>query len=346
MVNDPMDSGDSEARKLVESHFAALFGPTPRLEPVVSEGSFSGARIWKVTAGGVPFALRRWPALDENSRNRLQWSHRVLAQARTLGCPFLPVPIPDSNGKTLVEWEEKHWQIEPWMPGVALEQESGPASVHRAFEAMMKMHTAFATIEKSRGPSGSLKARLDRLGHWYLAGRFTTAFGQLESAKGQNSPYSDLAGRILNSFRRLAGTLEDSLLHSAGLTVDLQPVHGDLRYEHVLFGPELESVSGVVDFGAMKTDSIGLDIGRLAGGLFGSRADKWQEALRFMQETGPIGPTEWNLANVYYSTGTALAGMNWLQWACVEKRNMGSFDAIKLRMGKIATGMETLVLNL
>jgi Phosphotransferase enzyme family len=210
----------------------------------------------------------------------------------------------------------------------------------------MKMHAAFASIESSRGASGSLKGRLDRLEHWYLTGRFTSAFCQLENASGPDTPHSDLAGRILNSFRRLARALQDSLVHSAGIMVDLQPVHGDLRNEHVLFDPELESVSGVVDFGAMKTDSIGLDIGRLAGGWFGSRADKWQEAWRFMQETGPIGPTEWRLANVFYSTGTALAGLNWLQWICVEKRNMGSFDAIKLRMSKIATGMETLELNL
>lgn len=346
MVNDSTDSGDHEARKLLETHFAPLSDPAMTMKPVASEGSFSGAKVWKVTSRGAPFALRRWQKLSETDQRRLLWSHLVLSKARECGCHLLPVPVPDSLGKTLIEWGDDRWQLEPWLPGNPLEESCGAETVRRTFHAVSQMHTFLARVEKSRGPSPSMAKRQEQLRHWYSAGTFTLRFAQLEEASFGDPRISEIAESILSSFCRLAHSLEVGIRKFADVSCELQPVHGDLRHEHVLLDPELESVSGIVDPGAMKIDSTALDIARLAGGLAGNRADKWEEILRSLLEIGLANVTLIQWARVFHATGVTLAGMNWLKWLVLEKRHMGSFDAIKARMGKISAGMETLVLNL
>ena len=53
------------------------------------------------------------------SRQRLLKIHRLLERVNDCGIRQVPVPIASANGSTVIDVDNRLWQVEPWMPGQA-----------------------------------------------------------------------------------------------------------------------------------------------------------------------------------------------------------------------------------
>ena len=61
------------------------------------------------------------------------------------------------------------------------------------------------------------------------------------------------------------------------MVLDLQPCIRDVWHDHILFLGD--SVSGIVDYGAMAVDTVAGDIARLLGSLVGNHVADWEEGI-------------------------------------------------------------------
>src|SRR5436853_7861611 len=91
--------------------------PSALPHPLGNHGGFSGARLWRVEAGGASFCLRAWPPGDPTPQ-RLRWLHQLMAAARTAGLMFVPQVIP-AGESTFVEHAGLLWELTMWLPGRA-----------------------------------------------------------------------------------------------------------------------------------------------------------------------------------------------------------------------------------
>ena len=104
----------------------------------------------------------------------------------------------------------------------------------------------------------------------------------------------------------------------ADVPLPLQPCIRDVWHDHVLF--DGDTVTGLVDFGAMQIDTPATDVARLLGSLVGDDANGWQEGLTAYSAVRPLTEQE-SLAVVALDTaGTILAVCNWIRWIYVERR--------------------------
>src|SRR5262249_23634218 len=90
--------------------------PSSEPEPLGNAGGLSGARLWRFPAGARTLVARAWP-VDGPPRQMLERTHRWLVQAERLD--FVSMPIPCSDGQTIVEEGGKLWELSAWMEGSA-----------------------------------------------------------------------------------------------------------------------------------------------------------------------------------------------------------------------------------
>jgi Ser/Thr protein kinase RdoA (MazF antagonist) len=89
---------------------------------------------------------------------------------------------------------------------------------------------------------------------------------RIETVPGTvSSALLSAAHEILTHFERLAPDLERQLAAHVDRPVPLQPALRDILDEHVLFVGD--QVTGIIDFGAMRIESVAGDIARLLGSL-------------------------------------------------------------------------------
>src|SRR5262249_19101174 len=116
-----------------------------RAEPLGNRGGFSGARLWRLHAGGAAWCLRARPPGE--ARAHLVWRHAVMARAGGAGLRFGPGVLPADGGATCVEADGRCWELQEWMPGRADYRDAPSAAklraaaravagVHRAWEAL------------------------------------------------------------------------------------------------------------------------------------------------------------------------------------------------------------------
>ncbi len=131
----------------------------------------------------------------------------------------------------------------------------------------------------------------------------------------------------------------------------LQPCIRDIWHDHVFF--EGDEVSGLVDFGALQTDSVAADIARLFGSMVGDDPLGWKTAIQAFESIQPLPEAERSLVTVFDRSTVLLSGMNWLWWICVEQREFEGHETILARLDvtiqrlrrlteKVADGTDTL----
>jgi homoserine kinase type II len=123
--------------------------------------------------------------------------------------------------------------------------------------------------------------------------------------------------------------------------VPLQPVIRDIWYEHVLY--EGDAVSGIIDFGAMRIDSVATDIARLLGSMVEDDQDGWQAGLNAYQSVRRLSADELELVRVFDSSTVLLSGLNWLQWVFAERRQFSNRRKVELRLEGFAARLSRLI---
>ena len=257
-----------------------------RADSLGSAGGFSGARFWRLETPRGPLCLRCWPS-EHPSAEHLAWIHAVLGWVADHGFAKLPLPIgPGNEGASFVSYGGHSWELTAWISGDP--DEERPTSAGRLKAAMVALGqfhraaVAFPDEDTAPAPSPGLGKRLKTL--W----RFVDQTEQLRSAvdAGPPSELRDLAQQVVDLFPRLARGVEEKLARAATMPVRLQPCIRDIHRQHVLF--EGDSVSGLIDFGAMRVESVAGDVARLMGSLAGDDSAARRTAIEAYKQENPL----------------------------------------------------------
>jgi len=337
----------------VLSAYPAEYHPH-RLEYLGFAGGFSGAQFWKIEARGGLYCLRRWPA-GHPSDEQLALIHAALRWAADRGCHFIPVPQPTRQGRTFVTRGASRWELSPWMPGKAdYQARPSRAKLEAAMRALAAVHRAIADFpwphdNPSVAPAGvfsgqisappSLRQRLEKLTYWSERLGAEVREGLPEIGWSELQP---LANRALELATQAIPQVQPLLEQATHVRVRLQACLGDVWHDHVLFSGE--QVTGLVDFGSMRLDTVAGDIARLLGSLVLDDHVGWQIGLAAYEEVaGRLDPTERWLIEVFDRSTVVLAPLNWIQWIYFQRRQFEDQLAIVARMRQWVERLEAAI---
>ena len=319
-----------------------------RTVPVTS-GGFSGARIWRIESSGPALCLRQWPAAGL-PRERIAGLHRLCAHvaAREMHC--VPVPFSTRRGNTLFETGDRFWQLEPWMPGAAdFEAAASRIRLDAALRCLADWHHAAATFvpraaecrwfhSTMEGPVPAIAERIEYIDDWTAVRRSQAA----QALAASDWPeFRECGLEILQLFNVAGGRIRDELAAASQLTVRLQPCLRDVWHDHLLFTGD--RVTGLIDPGACRTDSVAADVSRLLGSLVYDCRDSWNFALDRYCQYHPLSAPEQMLVGLLDRSAVLLSGMTWLRWVLFEHRRWPAPERVIARLRRILDRLRFLV---
>jgi homoserine kinase type II len=296
-------------------------------------GGFSGAAIWKLETPRGTLALRRWPA-EHPTPERLAWIHAVTTFAARNGFGLLPQPVLTNDGVSFVTAPGGLWQLEPWLPGEA-DYRTRPSEqkLKNALAALARFHRAVESFGSGphRGPSPGVAERRVRLSK-LIAGGLAELRAALD-ARGVRPDITEIGRRWLDLIPRSAALVGPLLDRAAAFEVSLQPCLRDVWSDHVLFVSD--EVSGIVDLGAMRVETVATDVARLLGSLAGDDKAVWSAGLAAYRAIRPLDEHELESAAAIDRGNVVLAGPLWMRWMLLEGRQFENVGAIveRLRIG-------------
>lgn len=313
---------DLEIVAKVSAHFGLRLLSAVR----VAEG-FSGAEVFHIHADDErEYAARRIAVLDNTQNRRAIQLHQLLRFLSSRGIAEISVPLVVSHPgdlrlaeQTILSDESGHWQIEPWLPGFAIES-AGIKSDHvnSTVRLLHKWHTLAAIyaadqpadrpLHRTTAPAPAVSRRLalvnsiDKLllHKWREAARRDchTEFGELA-----------LAAIDLMSLQQ--PSLLMTLSRISSQKFPLQPVIRDLHADHVLFVGD--NVTGFIDLNACTTDHVCNDLVRLCRSWFGADNRRVCEFIAAYEELHPLDSDGWKLLRALDRCNVFLNPLTWLQ---------------------------------
>jgi len=340
----------SVPRNLLRRHFRHVVeDASSDVKPVA--GGFSGSSVFRVECPHAGFCLRRWPQ-PQSSAARILAIHQLLELANLRGVDAVPVPLRSIFGSTLSEVDGAFWQLEPWKTGVAdFRLTPTDDRLKSAMNRLARLHEAVRDwtpgLNVSRwfrppglAPSPTIAERIRMIeGYESAVSDFEAAL-----AREPDQRFGELSSRVTCLFR----VAKDSVLKDLRAVVDVpvpnQPCIRDLWHDHLLFtGDEL---TGIVDFGAMATDSVACDLSRLLGSLFGDDMSGWQRAISLYEITRPMTADEHRLLRPLDRSSVLLSGMTWLKRRYMLRNTPQDLSPVCDRMESIVARLETLAESL
>jgi hypothetical protein len=285
-------------------------------------GGLSGASVWRVAIGERAFAVRRSRA--ELDATRSLWITDTLRRAYGSGLTFVAAPI---EGRWPLREGDTHlWDAADWKEGVPLPELAADAmAIQAAAEGLARFHWTLRIADDSEAPCrtffelyGQLVGRQQNA-TWPIPRSLYDAWPELE-AIGQMLPFS-----VETATRRLRPL--------CGVATRVQPIHGDARPEHFLMtGGKL---TALIDFGAMRRDTVLADVARLAGELALGDEARRDEVVGYY-ETAAERPIERAAVAALDLAGAVLSAANWLRW--LGEKQAGDFDPelVRQRLRAIA----------
>ena len=335
-MNSRTDLGELSA---LLAHYPTACQPR-QIHALGANGGYSGAQFWQLQTAAGPYCLRCWPAAA--TRVRLDWIHAVLAHAWEAGIGEIPLPVANLRGQTITRWAGNNWELAPWMPGGATYHSApGEPKLRSAVELLARFHRATARyefdLENATAAAPGIAQRLQRLRQFQAYDPHKLA----EAAARVDWPgWLPRAERLRKLFSRVAARIESELLHASAVRVPLQPCLRDVWHDHILFCGD--RATGLVDFGAMRVETVAGDLARLLGSLVDDDSGGWQRGLAAYQRIRPLQASERSLIGVYDRSAVALSGMNWLWWLAIEGRRFDGPDAILQRLDRNMARLEKL----
>jgi homoserine kinase type II len=302
-----------------------------RREALGSAGGFSGANLWRIATPEAIYCLRRWPP-SHPTRPHLDWMHAVLRQVVAGGCSFVPAPLVSRDRGTWVEADGSLWELTPWMPGEAsYRRQPTREKLESALTAVACWHQAARGSSGSAGRSAGLARRRDQ-----LQTVSDVEICRLQRAVDRQWGHSieQMALQILGVACQIAESLRAPLARAVAVQLELQPCIRDVWHEHVLFSEQ--QVSGIVDYGAMGTDTVVGDVARLLGSMVGDDPVGWKVGLEAYQRIRPLTSVEEELVAVFDRSNYLLGGLNWVRWLFVERRHFDNQSGVVERISEIA----------
>lgn len=316
--------------RAVLAHYAAPL-VDGRMEALGAAGGFSGAQFWRIDAPTGRFCLRRWPP-EHPTPQRLAFIHAVLAHVVGRGIDFVPLPLRTMKNASWIAHDGHLWELTPWLPGEAdFHRDRRSAKLAAAMAALAKFHKAaedFAAASPA-GPSATVAERVDFVRE-LIHGGATDIRKSAEQALAVPQALREASQEILAGFDAVAPRIEPALQRVAACEFARQPVIRDVWSDHVLYVGE--DVTGIIDFGAMRTDNVAVDVARLLGSLAAGEPQLWQAGLAAYEAVRPLNESERKLAHSLDVASAALSGMNWLRWIFVQQRQFEDATAVLARL--------------
>jgi Ser/Thr protein kinase RdoA (MazF antagonist) len=322
------------------------------VEGLGAAGGFSGAEFWRLTAPRGLLCLRRWPP-EHPSAARLEWIQSVVAHVCSVGFGLLPTPIATRSGKGYHVHEGRLWELTPWTPGEAnYWRDRRPEKLRAALHTLARFHLAAATFPTPKSPefAGTHQARAST-GSPGIAQRLalvrTLLAGGMEELKqaariNRHSlpPLADQGSTLFALLEPRLPALERQLERASGIDVLLQPCLRDIWHDHVLFLGD--RVSGIVDLGSMKLESVTGDIGRLLGSFCGNDSERRLMGLAAYDSVRHLSEQERELVEIFDRSQALLSGVKWIEWVFVGQRVFADPAAVVRRMEHILARLKDL----
>lgn len=319
-----------------------------RVEP--ASGGFSGAGVFKVESAAASYCLRRWPG-GKTSSTRVLAIHQLLALARDCGIAVVPVPLKSDDGTTLPEFDGKFWQLEPWLPGMAdFLAAPNDDKLQSAVTHLAQFHNAlldwvplprtqqwFQPAGLRPCPTISLRLRMIK--------NYVTSVSDFDNALASENDarFRDVGSRVATLFRTAHSAVKCELMAVQDLVVPLQPCIRDVWHDHLLF--QGDKLTGIVDFGAMATESVSCDLSRLLGSLFGDDFAAWQQGISDYESVRPMTEAEHRLIRPLDQSSVLLSGMTWLKRRYVLRNTPNNLSRVCDRLDAIVARLEALALG-
>jgi Ser/Thr protein kinase RdoA (MazF antagonist) len=304
---------------------------------------YSGAIILRVETEVGAHCLRGWPA--ESDAERIGGLHRLLAHVVSHGIGFVACPVPASDGRRLVSVAGRKWQLEPWLPGRA-DFLSRPSDrrLSEALRSLARLHIAMAHFEPPGKdpswffshpamPAPAVVERVERLEGW-TDKKLALLCSRIEQSPEICGGFNAAASAILAGFSRHSKTIGSELRSARRQHVRVQPCLRDVWHDHLLL--EGDTVTGIVDPAAARSDTVAADISRLVGSLVADDRRRWDVAIDAYQCVRPLTSDELTLVGVLDRSGTLLSGMTWLARRFFADATFLKPERVVRRMEKIA----------
>ncbi|NUQ64109.1 MAG: phosphotransferase [Pirellulales bacterium] len=311
-----------------------------RVEELGSAGGFSGARFWRLHSPAGLLCLRRWPKEHPNLE-RLQFIQAALWHVTLEGFDWVPLPRETRNQAGFVRYGGYFWEISPWLRGKADFRENPTIErLRAAMEALARFHRAaesFPVPDPQPGASPGIQDRLERLQKW-VAGDLADL---IPSVRHDLWPELEKrVAKILQLTPLAAGDVLTALSRASRAAVPLQVCIGDIWHDHVLYLGN--RVSGLVDFGSMRIDTVSADLARLLGSMAGDDPALWREGIGAYQTIRALASAEQGLLEAFDRSNVLMSGLNWIDWIYRQRRQFESRQAIPGRLDDIVLRLEHL----
>ena len=317
---------------LIQDCLAQFDIRSAKFESLGNAGGFSGSEIYKVSTPHATYCLKRWP--NAATADRILWIHRVLIFAAANGCQELTTPKLTRDGKTFLSLGQSHWELTRWASGTTnLGEHATTNKLRSAVDFLARFHQATARFHFSFSPSENVGKSVQRL----------LQFDEITSAAAASSADYYLPSQMRREFahkgRALAASLSSQLAEFGDVPLPSQPVIRDLRAEHLFF--DGDKLVDVIDFGAMRIDSVACDLARMLGDCCVDD-QQFQEALDAYHATRPLSAAERQLIPILESTTVLVGILNWLDWLFCQQRRFEDAENVRGRLSSLFQRFERL----
>lgn len=323
--------------------------PVAAVDSKASGKSVGPAHVW---------CLRSWP-LAEPGANQLRWINQQLLVA-THSCPFILAPIPSRrSAHAFFELAGRYWQIEPWATGrndfhVTPTRErlaSVMDGLSRLHSCWRSEHSSSLTQIPSHGlevaPIGSvassngLRNRLAQLEQWRSDARELFARAKYCLQHREESMFESVTDwrQWINEVEQYWAEEFDQcfrrLRHWETVSMRLGPVLADIWSDHLFF--ENETLSAIIDYGAMRVDSVAADLSRCLSSLCGADAAARQFAIMRYESSRTLSEIEKSAIEMFDESSQLLGPFHWLRWLFIEER-MAPSELLLRRLQNLLRG--------
>jgi homoserine kinase type II len=275
--------------------------------------------------------------------SQLEFIQAVLWHVVQEGFRGVPLPLETEAHSGYVRHAGHLWQLEPWLPGRA-DFSSAPseAKLQAAMTILARFHQAASSFPLPHAgsmPSPGIAKRYEKLRDLLAGGA-----RQIASAVtvGDWPELAPRAAQLLSFFVAMAESVNAELVEACKLEVAIQPCIRDVWHDHVLFeGPE---VSGLVDFGAMRPESVAGDVARLLGSLVGDRPDGWSSGIAAYESIRRLEANELRLVRAFDRSTMLMSGLEWLAWIYIDGRHFENRTAVLARIDDILARLASVAL--
>ena len=338
-----LEDGDSLAATVL----GKFLGPEPKMSVSRVSQGLSGGAVYRCSTPERSFALKRWPA--GTMEQRVDEVHCVQIYAhQTL--PLVPRLCFLRENCSRVTLGSQHFELSTWLPGTAFAKETGDkspripvaAAVNSGAAAIARFHVATQGLGTALAPAPAIFQRLKRLGE------IRQELPDLLANSGKMTGPARLAAEyLIRNWQRLQFASESLLRPYALKQVPIQWVLRDSHREHILF--ENGGVSGIVDFDAIRKDTVGSDLARWVGSFtdLGVKTELlWGEAFAGYSSVREISPCEQQLSGAIEEASWYIHLANWLTWMTDPSRTIpGGIEAAQARVTSLLRRSDVWVMH-